>query len=190
MTLAASTWRPHRTHATDVIFHLIAILFAGFPASGHYDLRVYVCGNTAVDEGTMTAAQTAVKHVFESSGVEIVWTNDPSALRVQILDGKFHDVRDGAVGYAVLSGSSSYAVVSLPAARAVAEKENAPLSTVLAVAVAHEIGHVLLGSAHHCLTGVMSATLDRKMLLNALSGSLHFASRESMDLRVAVRQRD
>ncbi len=142
-----------------------------------------------VDTKTMSAAKAAVEHVFDASGVRLVWTNDPRALRIQILDGTLRDVRDGAVGYAVLSGSSSYAVVSLPGAQAVAEREDAPLSTVLGVAIAHEIGHVLLGSAHHSSTGVMSATLDRKLLLNALSGSLRFVGGESAELRRATRGR-
>jgi hypothetical protein len=56
-------------------------------------------------------------------------------------------------------------------------------------AMAHEIGHLLLGTNSHSPTGLMRARWDRSDLLRAATGWLIFTDDESERLRAEVRSR-
>lgn len=66
----------------------------------------------------------------------------------------------------------------------VAERE-----VVLACVIAHELGHLLLGTSAHSGQGIMSTGWDRESMRQAARGNLLFTADESEFVRNSVRQR-
>jgi hypothetical protein len=62
--------------------------------------------------------------------------------------------------------------------------------TILGRAVAHEIGHLLLGTRDHAHVGVMRAVWSRETLRRDRAGDWMFTSRDGRALRNAVRVRN
>ena len=61
--------------------------------------------------------------------------------------------------------------------------------TILGCAIAHELGHLLLGPNGHSAGGIMQGQWDPKQLHMALMGGLVFTSQQSKVLRAAARAR-
>jgi hypothetical protein len=59
------------------------------------------------------------------------------------------------------------------------ESVHAPLYIVLGHSIAHEIGHMLLGSSEHSSAGLMQAVLTRKSWRLAAMGLLSFSADEA-----------
>jgi hypothetical protein len=168
---------PHT--ARDLIACTVAILGISLIELG---VRI----ETEVRVPALANAKSVVEYIFASSGVKIRWTDDPRALGVQILNRRPSNLREDTTGFAVLiPGGVSYAGVSLPAVTDLAEQLDVPPATVLGAAMAHEIGHVLLGRSHSPF-GIMSAKLDRAKLRMAMGGTLLFTAEQSIQLRAAV----
>jgi hypothetical protein len=65
----------------------------------------------------------------------------------------------------------------------------ATLDKMLAHAIAHEIGHVLLASVQHSPTGLMKARWDKTDFLRLQAGALRFTSEEAEIIREHARLR-
>jgi hypothetical protein len=72
--------------------------------------------------------------------------------------------------------------------RAVAEKTATAVSTLLGRAIAHEIGHLLLGSAEHPRLGLMRALWSHEELRGLKPAHWGFSSREGAQMRETLRQ--
>jgi hypothetical protein len=83
-------------------------------------------------------------------------------------------------------GESLYAAVFLAQAEALAGQASVPTSLVLGHAMAHEIGHLLLGTREHSLTGIMHSPWSSQDLWRATRGGLSFTAEESTRLRATV----
>lgn len=57
---------------------------------------------------------------------------------------------------------------------------------VLAHAMAHEIGHLLLPSADHAVLGLMRASWDAEAFLSAARGDLRFLPGEAASIRAQI----
>jgi hypothetical protein len=91
------------------------------------------------------------------------------------------------LGVALLPvGEGLYAAVFLDKAEALAGQASVPTSLVLGHAMAHEIGHLLLGTREHSLTGIMHSPWSSRDLWRAACGGLSFTAEESMRLRATV----
>jgi len=60
---------------------------------------------------------------------------------------------------------------------------------ILGDVVAHEIGHLLLGSRAHSATGIMRGWWDRAQLQRALTGRQLFTPEQSARIRAATEVR-
>jgi hypothetical protein len=72
--------------------------------------------------------------------------------------------------------------------RAVAERTATAVSTLLGRAIAHEIGHLLLGSAEHPRLGLMRALWSHEELRGLKPAHWGFSSREAAQMRETLRQ--
>jgi len=86
-------------------------------------------------------------------------------------------------------GQGLYAVVYVEKADALSRSSGVPMAVVLGHAVAHEIGHLLLGSRDHSAAGLMRAQWSSKELERAAQGQLCFSEDESARLRRAMASR-
>ena len=138
-----------------------------------------------------TIRRQGVRHaaqILQSAGVAVHWVECPcpgesgrNEFRLHVLDRPPQRLRDAA-GFAVIypagDGSDGYAGIFYRNVIATAEREDADLATALGVSLAHEIGHLLLGSNRHSRGGVMGARLRRADLLVAHRGELRFTPDE------------
>lgn len=69
---------------------------------------------------------------------------------------------------------------------AAAERQNLSASVVAAHALAHEIGHVLLGNNSHSIHGLMSARWDSDAYNRMRVGALRFTPHEALVIRTAL----
>ncbi len=129
-------------------------------------VRVYNIAQVA--DKTLTRAENLATEIFRTAGVELSWTNcqlpedarcadllDRTHLGMRLLPDIGPALRssDTTMGYAL----GDMATVSLRRVEEGAAKSGALLQVVLAPVLAHEIGHLLLGSEGHSPTGIMRA---------------------------------
>jgi hypothetical protein len=139
-------------------------------------------------------AQAEVSRLFKDIGVEIVWAAEmPVDYRnVRMLALTHLEPSPNAVSGAVLGftqtipeGRGTRAYVFFSRLIRMAHKFSVMTDKLLAVAMAHELGHTLLPDASHAATGIMRAPWDYFDLRAASKGELHF----SKDSAVLIRQR-
>jgi hypothetical protein len=70
--------------------------------------------------------------------------------------------------------------------RALADNAEYETATILGCAMAHEIGHLLLGQKSHADRGLMQARWDHRSLRQALMGTLLFTPEQSLKLTAEV----
>jgi hypothetical protein len=64
------------------------------------------------------------------------------------------------------------------------------LNALLAYTLAHEMGHLLLSSAGHSSSGIMTLQWDLRKIRLACTGSLSFLPEQSGKIRTAARARN
>lgn len=79
-----------------------------------------------------------------------------------------------------------FGTVFLDRVERLAARWHLPVEGLLARAMAHEIGHLLLGSSAHSREGLMQARWSRRMLLAAAPDDWRFSPRDARRLRDAV----
>jgi hypothetical protein len=165
-------------------------------------------GNYAgVEARSLTDAVRVAQSVLGQAGVQTHW-RDCTAV-----DGYF-PCADGAASRAVLAvklfgrgqtrvlapspdalgvallprqeGEGLVAIVFVEEVKVQAWRANVPLPVVLGHTMAHEVGHLLLGTAEHAPAGLMQARWSSGDLAHAARGQLRFSEEESSRLRAAV----
>lgn len=79
--------------------------------------------------------------------------------------------------------------VDLFPVRAVAARAGTNIATLLGRAIAHEVGHLLLGSAEHPRLGLMRALWSHDELRGVKPAHWGFSSREAAQMRQTLRGR-
>ena len=135
-------------------------------------------------------AQTEVSRLFSDIGIEIDWAGqmppDYEGVRMLALTN-WEPGRDRApdnvMGFTqtVPEGRGTRAYVLMPRVLRTAQKYNVELVKLLAVAMAHELGHTLLPDGSHAANGIMRAPFDYVDLQAVKSGRFRF-SEESASL--------
>jgi hypothetical protein len=136
---------------------------------------------------------------FAHSGIHVVWLQCRGALAVATgttCEGKMqdntivvrlepggprssNDDRTLHLGYAIVTGEGGYyASVFVPAVRAQAAEFGVAFDLLLGYAVAHEVGHCLLGPGHS-YAGLMRAPWSRKDAEEMSRLSLHLTKPEA-----------
>jgi hypothetical protein len=99
--------------------------------------------------------------------------------------------RQGTLGIAAQpeKGTPASASVFYSRVQELAKGGTAPVPVILGHAVAHEIGHLLLGSNSHSSLGLMRAQWSRLDLQNATAGNLFFTREQTEAMREVVLKR-
>ena len=140
-------------------------------------LAIRLAGSGVVPPDTLAGARRLAAAIFDHAGVRLDWTAGSAPLSLQILDRRPAGSR--AAGRAVVD--AGYASVSWPQVVAAAADCDQPAVVVLGAAIAHEIGHLLLGKAHS--SGIMSPRLGCPELRRAGRGELRFLPDEARRIR-------
>ena len=137
----------------------------------------------------LTATESRVAAIYADAGVEMTFVHDgPADLFVFLVspnnEEKMHQVAD-ALGFAPYSEKARGRIAYVFQGRVdqIAQGYGAPRSVVLAAAMAHEIGHMLLPLNAHSKSGVMRATLTQPDLRDAVFGKLLFTPEQASLIR-------
>jgi len=156
----------------------------------------------------LAAAQLEARRIFGLAGVETVWLScspkleksepggcslvDATHLVLKILSGKTNaHIRDRAdvLGNALLAdnGTGYYAYAFLDHIETVEQHRG---FAVLGYVLTHEIGHLLLGSNSHSVSGIMSPHWNDQELRLISEGKLLFLPNETRRLRERLKSRE
>ncbi len=156
----------------------------------------------------LAAAKSEAAHIFQNAGISIQWIDCwvPGAkggapcteplitgrdLMLRLVDRRPAEVdRIVALGESMLDGEQRGGVlmtVDMFPVRSVAAGASTSVSTLLGRAVAHEIGHLLLGTREHSRLGVMRALWTQDELRGLKPAHWGFSSREVARMRQGLR---
>jgi hypothetical protein len=166
------------------------------------NVRVWLINAARVDEVTLSGALKRVALIFREAGIRLTClecsagcrVDDPSVLVLRIVGQPASEsVSPNALGFAVAQqGDSTYASVFRDRLLAMVGR-GGPYSEaeLLGHAMAHELGHLLLGTPAHSRYGLMAGRWRASDLDRASVGFLLFSPAEAAIMRAeAVRRFD
>ena len=167
-------------------------------------VRLSVFNDAGIPAGTLAQAAARATAILAQSGVELDWLDcgrpDPSdfsppttpcsvvawphQLSVRILP-RARSVGADIFGQAFLDDAGRGAYSNVYYNNLAANREHTQLSDgdMLGFVIAHEVGHLLLGSTSHSSSGLMQARWDSSALHSALHNTLFFTPNQSATLR-------
>ena len=203
--------------ALGVLLTLASEVSGKTPATGpvepNLQITVRVYNYSGTSRGTLLRAEEEGSRIFGEAGVELVWLDCPTshaeenkypacaaplgamAVDLRLLPPFMADrlkSNRNEMGLALpcaQPGSASAAWVFYQRVAEVAESRLASQSQVLGHAMAHEIGHLLLGPDHHSRGGIMRANWDQRYLEDASRGQLLFTRDQAELIRAEVQTR-
>ena len=150
---------------------------------------VEVFDHAGVSAETLTRAKSEVCRIYADMGVEVLWTGAPAtnahgrfvihliirpkASRPRVMGNALGDSR----------GTGGTAFVYHERVLHVARARDLEVARVLAYAIAHEIGHLLLAFPSHSIAGIMQADWDGHDCRDMAAGSLAFTPAEASAIR-------
>jgi hypothetical protein len=165
-------------------------------------VTVSVHNDADIPVGVLRQAESEASRIFLQSGIEIRWLNCsppqvfaqhpsdcavarfPRYLQLRIVKHSLN-LNEFTMGIAYLSadGIGCYADLFYNRAQQIQESSQISTAIILGHGIAHEIGHLLLGSNSHASTGIMRARWQFSDLASANEGRLLFSALESQEMR-------
>lgn len=181
------------------------LIFTGLSAAavrGQIALTVRVWDYAEVSRPVLTSAQTETSYLFDKAGVQIAWLECNPKQRVGagcevphandiILRIQPRSALQGASGADILGraiGDQFTDVYDAEVTHA-ALNQNVPRNQVYAMAMMHELGHLLLGPGAHTSTGIMRPRWDAGDFDAASQRRLRFTPSQCQVIRTAVASR-
>jgi hypothetical protein len=177
------------------------------PASSELRITVRVYDGVNLSPSELYRAEGEAEKVFLYAGIQLVWTAgplgadvndstpraswDPASLQLRIWPRAMAGKRPNSsetLGFC-LSLENGDAVVLADAVQKRAVFGTTNFADLLGLAMAHELGHLLLRSAAHSVTGIMRARWTEKGLREDDRGYLRFTPGEAKSMRSEVKRR-
>lgn len=165
----------------------------------------------AVPESDQRAALAVATDILKAAGLDVEWRacatalvgepadlcNTPMgrnelAVRFVRLPPRPGETGHVPLGYSLVDPATragALATIFVDRVAALASSCAVDVRPLLGRAVAHEIGHLLLGTRDHTPHGLMRAVWSRDALRNDRAAAWHFTQRDASALREAVRAR-
>lgn len=172
-------------------------------------MTISVHDYASVPSKLLNAAEEQAREIYHRAGLETVWLNcspklekiepescyfsDTTHLTLKILPHASNErVRDRndvlGTAYPDDKGVGYFAYVFYDRVQELTERQNLG-HALLADVMAHEIGHLLLGSNSHSVRGIMCAHWDYDRLRNISEGAMWFIPAQSKIMRDRLRER-
>lgn len=176
------------------------------PAAPELTVTVRVYNYAQTSSTVLAEAEREAGRIFGEAGLKTVWldcTTRPTAIphdscqeaieaedvRLRILTSPVRNsLQDTVFGFAVAPVLATVYYESV-LALAKYDERDFESSVVLGCAIAHEIGHLLLGSNSHSLTGVMRAQWERKQIRQGLMGAMLFTPDQARLMQAEMQKR-
>jgi hypothetical protein len=165
------------------------------------NLTVSVFNDAGVEPSVWLQAQGRATEIMRRSGISLTWLDCgfpasgkpdsnciaisyPRHLSVRVVR-KVSPVKGDIFGQSFqdAAGEGNYVLVYYASIQAFRAPTTVPAGDLLGCVVAHELGHLLLGTASHSLTGLMSAVWQDPELRQAMRGNLFFTGDEGERMR-------
>lgn len=160
-------------------------------------IRVY--SEVALSDNVLSQAEGEGVRIFQRAKVSTVWVNceaffasadsrcqeapDRKHLVLRIMP-KARSTADSIFGMAFLAENGGvYADVFFDSIAILHQDCGASIGRVLGHVMAHEVGHLLLGSNSHSSVGIMSPKWHREELLRVGMGTLFFSPEQARTMR-------
>src|ERR1041385_3746599 len=171
-------------------------------AGADVQITLRLVNGEAIPSRIRRAGEQTAATILAAAGIELVWLDcgsiipspcgkalEPGEFWLHLVTGKPPRALPDAAGFAVLYpttwGRDGYAGVFYQMVTAIASSEECDTGHMLGATIAHELGHLLLGSKTHSATGVMRARLKRAEIGQAARGGLRFTEEQTESIRRA-----
>jgi hypothetical protein len=190
----------HRVLAACVLLSFTA--FLGWakgeedPESKGRQVIVSIYNDAGVPGSILVGAERRAGSIFARANFEVAWvnctsasesdpacmqTNFPGHLALRIIPGRARSMSNTALGVAFLSrdGAGKYCDVFWQRAEDLHGASNLDVSSILGSVMAHEMGHLLIGSNAHAISGIMRAHWGVEELRRIATGTLWFTAQQA-----------
>lgn len=178
------------------------------PRPERVEQTIFVHDVAGIAPSTLEEALEEVARIYSTANVNMRWLYcraetggamvdcpalQPNAVVLRIIPGPLKIVSKWALGFSLVdeNGGTQAAVSLLHVKMCVARQKliQVSLSRVLGHAMAHEVGHLLLGTNSHSSAGLMQADWDDAAMNRIANGALNFTAAESERIRASVMRR-
>ena len=169
-------------------------------------IRVRVDNYTQASHDILAEAEREASRIFGEAGLKVVWLDCPPGhsaavlqdtcqepsggtdLSLRILPTPRNKFQDTVFGFAAHPGLAS---VYYDRVLRLAKSDNAEfeLPIILGSVIAHEIGHLLLGSNSHCGIGIMQPRWGPESVRKAMMGTLTFTPEQTKLIQAEMQTR-
>lgn len=193
-----------------VLFTLTVIPLWGLPenaGSTTTQITVFVYNDAGVPLTVLQRAKQRAGSIFAHANLDVVWVNClhagaardtqachrvdlPEHLALRIIPDASTSTRDAVFGVAFLSpdGEGKSSDVFWKRAEDLHTTSNLDLGCILGSVMAHEMGHLLLGSNAHAVNGLMRARWEGEELRRIAMGTLLFTPQQAKLMRGKARR--
>jgi hypothetical protein len=182
--------RPY-VHGCRVVSFAVAALLLSTqesPAADRLIVRNY--NNGVVRDAEMSRARAVANDILRAAGVEAVWRDCSAGCDDRLGAGEVvvrivaapGSAAAGSMGCAVIDVDrkiGALATVYVDRVMTVSSRAGVSAAILLGRALAHEIGHLLLGTADHSETGLMRALWSDRELQLGLPADWNFAPEDA-----------
>ena len=175
------------------------------PPTTQTALNIRVLNFSALDAEEVTSAFAVTRSLYATADIAVRWVMcltettggcaDPlraDELWLRLVPGAASGNAARTLGFAYVDptaqGGVMATVFALQVAN-VARDVGGPAERLLGSVIAHELGHLLLGSSTHARTGLMSSRWFRQDVRSMALAQLRFSRREGRDLRAGLSRR-
>jgi hypothetical protein len=177
------------------------------PAASDLAITVRVYDYTQASPPILDRAEREAGRIFGEAGLRIIWLDcspehatavphDPCQKAIEDEDVRLrillapigNALQDSAFGFAIAPAIATvYYETALGFARYDERGFEAPI--VLGCVIAHELGHLLLGSNGHSVSGIMRPRWDRVDIQKALMGAMLFTPKQARLIQAEMHSR-
>jgi hypothetical protein len=193
---------------------LVGVISFAFPetifasgADSNPKIRIRVNNYTQATPAMLAGAEREAGRILGKAGLQAVWLDcpavhstadpqDPCGEPLEAIDivlrllseSTQNKFQDSVFGFAVVPILAS---VYYEYAMHLARSDNAEfeIPIILGCVIAHEIGHLLLGSNSHSASGIMQGNWERGQIRKAMTGTLLFTPEQAKLIRAETQKR-
>ena len=170
------------------------------------NITVRMINSAQVSAANLLEAEEAAARILTSAGVEVAWRNCPNGSAIDdacagpLSSGEFvvnivptgKTATDLIFGIAFLGedGTGRYCDAFFDRIAGATPTLDPDTPHLLAAVVAHELGHLLLGSRSHARFGIMTAVWQRESLHQIAMGRLLFTREQSALIKARIERED
>jgi len=183
---------------TAIASILLCTSITGAQTSEPGCIKVMVLDSVGISPVVMHRTEDEAARIFRTAGIQVQWVNcqkkgESESCHHSPLADEFmlHIVHHGKTrtdlvfGEAFLGedGSGKYADVFFDRIQDASNPTELDTAQLLGAVVAHEVGHLLLGSRAHSSSGIMQPVWEKECLRRVWMGSLLFTRKQAQSMQ-------